>query len=148
MLAVARFTDWNPSHFLDVAEMTTGMAIGYDWLFSNLQPESRSLIKKAILEKGINQSKVGDYNGWLRSKNNWNQVCNTGMVYGALALQEDYPELANEIINRAYETISLPMEEYQPDGAYPEGYGYWGYGTTYNVLFLSAVEKVFGGHLT
>ncbi len=31
MLAVSRFTDWNPSHFLDVAEMTMGVAIGYDW---------------------------------------------------------------------------------------------------------------------
>ena len=30
MLAIAQFADWNPSHFLDVAEMTMGMAIGYD----------------------------------------------------------------------------------------------------------------------
>ncbi len=30
MLAVARFDDWNPSHFLDVAEMTAAVAIGYD----------------------------------------------------------------------------------------------------------------------
>ena len=30
MLAVAEFRDWNPSHFLDVAEMTFGMAVGYD----------------------------------------------------------------------------------------------------------------------
>ena len=31
-----------------------------------------------------------------------------------------------------------------PDGAYPEGYGYWGYGTSFNIMFLSAMEKVFG----
>ncbi len=37
MLAVAAFTDWNPSHFLDVAEMTFALAIGYDWLFHETQ---------------------------------------------------------------------------------------------------------------
>ena len=29
MLAIAAFTDWNPSHFLDVAEMTMALAIGF-----------------------------------------------------------------------------------------------------------------------
>ena len=32
MLAAAGFSDWNPGSFLDVAEMTTALAIGYDWL--------------------------------------------------------------------------------------------------------------------
>jgi hypothetical protein len=36
------------------------------------------------------------------------------------------------------------MEYYQPDGAYPEGYGYCGYGTKFNILFLSAMEKIYG----
>lgn len=36
MLAIAAFSDWNPSHFLDVAEMTMAMAIGYDWLYEYL----------------------------------------------------------------------------------------------------------------
>ena len=30
--AAADFKDWNPSHFLDTAEMTHAFAIGYDWL--------------------------------------------------------------------------------------------------------------------
>ncbi|MEI7947243.1 MAG: hypothetical protein WCJ02_11120, partial [bacterium] len=34
MTAIAAFTDWNPSHFLDVAEMTLAMSIGYDWLYT------------------------------------------------------------------------------------------------------------------
>jgi hypothetical protein len=48
------------------------------------------------------------------------------------------------VINRAFETIPLAMHDYRPDGAYPEGYGYWGYGTSFNVAFLSAVEKALG----
>lgn len=38
MLAVSRFTDWNPTHFLDVGEMVMALAIGYDWLYDSLQP--------------------------------------------------------------------------------------------------------------
>ena len=49
MLTVAKFSDWNPTHFLDVAEMTMGMAIGYDWLFHHLSEESRNTICNAIV---------------------------------------------------------------------------------------------------
>ena len=144
MLAVSRFTDWNPSHFLDVAEMTMGVAIGYDWLFNELSENTRKTIKQAIVQKGLNPSKESKYNWWLKTENNWNQVCNAGMTFGALAVQEDYPSLANEIIERAFASIPLSMEVYKPEGVYPEGYGYWGYGTTFNILFICAVEKALG----
>ena len=49
MVQIANFSDWNPSHFLDVAEMTMALSIGYDWLFDELSPTSRALIKDAIL---------------------------------------------------------------------------------------------------
>ncbi|MFA6291846.1 MAG: heparinase II/III family protein [Victivallales bacterium] len=143
MIAVSRFSDWNPSHFLDVAEMTMAVSIGYDWLYPKLSEESRRIIREAIVSKGLNQSLNPKCNGWLKGVNNWNQVCNAGMTYGALAVAEDYPELSKDIIDRALNSIHLPMGEYKPDGAYPEGYSYWGYGTSFNVMLLSAVEKVF-----
>ncbi|MEE4286312.1 MAG: hypothetical protein V2I31_09195, partial [Mariniphaga sp.] len=115
ILAVSRFSDWNPSHFLDVGEMTMAVAIGYDWLFEDLTESTRMEARSAILLKGIEESKKGN-NWWLTSENNWNQVCNAGMVFGALAIQEDYPDLAEEIINRAFESIPLAMDEYKPDG--------------------------------
>ena len=141
MLAISTFSDWNPSHFLDVAEMTMALAIGYDWLYAKLPVSSRKTISGAILGKGIDPSLNKEYTGWLTVINNWNQVCNAGMTYGAIAVYEDMPELSKMIIDRAVETIQLPMKEYSPDGAYPEGYGYWGYGTTFNVMFLNAIEK-------
>ncbi len=144
LLAVSAFSDWNPSHFLDVAEMTLAVAIGYDWLYDDLSVSSRTIIKRAILENGLKPSLDPKNNGWLRVTNNWNQVCNGGMAYGALAIYEDEPELARNIINRAITTVELPMKEYGPDGGYPEGYNYWGYGTAYNILLLSALEKTFG----
>ena len=144
MLAEAAFSDWNPAHFLDVAEMTTGMAIGYDWLYNDLSETSRTLIRQAILKKGLEPSLDPKYNDWLKRTNNWNQVCNAGISYGALATYEDHPELTRQLVNRAIISIKLPMEDYAPDGAYPEGFGYWNYGTTYNVLLVSELKKILG----
>lgn len=142
MLNVSKFKDWNPSHFLDVAEMTLGMSIGYDWLYNNLSSESRKSISDAIIEKGINPSTDSKYNWFLDAKHNWNQVCNAGMLYGAIAVREENTARFDSIIDRSIESIKLPMQEYAPHGAYPEGYMYWEYGTSFNVLFLSALEKV------
>lgn len=143
LIAVSKFSDWNPSHFLDVAEMTIGVAIGYDWLYENLTPKSREIISKAIIEKGLSPSLDTKYNGWLRGKNNWNQVCNAGITYGAIAVYEDQPEQSLQLINRAMQSILIPMKEYAPEGNYAEGYNYWGYGTTYNVLLINAIETLF-----
>lgn len=143
LLAVSSFSDWNPSHFLDVAEMTMGAAIGYDWLFDELSEQSRLIIRTAIIEKGLKPSLDSRYDGFTRATHNWNQVCNAGISYGALAVFESVAPLAESLIKRAEESIRLPMKDYEPDGAYPEGFGYWGYGTTFNVLFISAWEKAF-----
>ena len=145
LLAVAAFEDWNPSHFLDVAEMTMAVAIGYDWLYNELSVESRKTIREAILKKGIEPSYDNQYNAFLKAEHNWNQVCNAGISFGALAIAEDEPVLAGKVINRAVETIPRAMiPSYKPDGAYPEGFSYWDYGTTFNVLFISALDKALG----
>jgi hypothetical protein len=88
MLAISKFNDWNPSHFLDVGEMTMAMTIGYDWLYPNLSAESKKAILDAIVYKGIYPSLDPKYNSWLKIVNNWNQVCNAGMTFGALAVAE------------------------------------------------------------
>jgi uncharacterized lipoprotein YehR (DUF1307 family) len=144
LLAISQFSDWNPSHFLDVAEMTMAAAIGYDWLYNELPDDSRKIIKESIINKGLKSSLVPENSGWVKASHNWNQVCNAGMTYGALAVIEDENELAVSLMDRAKNSIILPMEDYQPDGAYPEGYSYWGYGTSFNIMFLSAMEKAYG----
>jgi hypothetical protein len=143
MLAAANFSDWNPSHFLDVAEMTMGLAIGYDWLHAALSTESRAIIEQAILTKGLQPSMIEANSGWLNANHNWNQVCNASMSYGAIALMDKYPDLSRKILERSVRSVVTAMNEYLPDGGYPEGYGYWSYGTTFNVLLIAALEKAF-----
>ena len=57
------------------------IAIGYDWLYDKLQPETKQLVRTAILQKGIAPSRIEKYNKFLRSTHNWNQVCNAGMFF-------------------------------------------------------------------
>ena len=146
MRAVSAFQDWNPSHFLDTAEMTLGVAIGYDWLYEQLSADDRVTIARAILELGIKPSETGlaAYCHWIRGKNNWNQVCHAGMVAGAIAIADQQPEVSRRIIERAASNLHFAADGYAPDGAYPEGPGYWGYGTTWHVILVQAIEKFTG----
>ena len=56
LLQVCAFPDWNPSHFLDTAEMSHAVGIGYDWLFGCLDETTRgrsaALIERASSRAG------------------------------------------------------------------------------------------------
>jgi hypothetical protein len=143
MLAAARFSDWNPSHFLDVAEMTFALAIGYDWLYDRLDANSRKEIRTAIVEKGVKLPLETKYNSWVRARNNWGQVCHGGLTAGALAVLEDEPDLAARTVENALKNVTVAMAAYAPNGSFPEGPGYWTYGTTFNVLLIAELESVF-----
>lgn len=138
LLSVCEFSDWNPSHYLDVGEMTMAVAIGYDWLFNYLKESTRKKIRTAIVDKAFETAEIG---GFYNRNNNWNQVCNAGLVLGALAIYEDEKEKADYIIKKAVETVPLAMDSYLPDGAYPEGFSYWGYGTGFELMMLAAMES-------
>ena len=143
---VTAFQDWNPSHYLDTAEMALAVAIGYDWLYAQLTPEDRAAVARGLLELGLKQSEAPSANtGWITAQNNWGQVCHAGMVAGAIALADEQPELCQRILTRAVENLHLSAEAYAPDGAYPEGPMYWAYGTTFHVILIDALEQ-FTGH--
>ena len=146
MLAAAAFRDWNPSHFLDTAEMTHALAVGYDWLYSYLSPDERATIRKAIVERGLKagleafQRKAW----WTVVDHNWNQVCNGGLTLGALAIADEEPDLAREMIDRSRASIVLAMRTFAPDGGWPEGPGYWDYATEYTCYYLAALDSALG----
>lgn len=145
LLAVVGFKDWNPSHYLDVAEMSMAVAIGIDWTDDDLPSSTVEKAKEALIEKGIKPSYDEEGNtGWVYGNNNWNQVCHGGMIAAAIAVAEEEPELAAETISRALKGMPYAMVEYGPDGVYPEGPTYWGYGTMFTVMTIAMLESAFG----
>lgn len=148
MRALAGFTDWNPKHFLDVAEATFAMGTGYDWLYDDLTPADRDLIATAIIEKGLKPSFPAEgkrQQAWIHGTNNWNQVCHSGMTIGALAIADRDPELAKKVVTRAVENLKYSAKAYAPDGIYPEGPGYWAYGTDFHLGLVEALRTSLGG---
>lgn len=146
--AAGNYPDWNPSHFLDAAEMTAVFALGYDWLFDVWTPKQRAFLRRAIVEKGIEPSlrnyQNGTPSGWAARRDNWNLVCNGGIGLGALALADEEQDLAGTFLNEALRSMQPAMAEFAPDGACPEGPRYWSYATSYTVLFLAALETALG----
>ena len=139
------FADWNPPHFLDVAEMAFAVSIGYDWLYDDLSRNDRSMIRKALIDKALRPSQEDvNMKQFDVISSNWNQVCHAGITCAAIALWEDDRSEAIQLINRAISNVTVSMKTYAPQGVFPEGPMYWEYGTNYNVILISALEKAFG----
>ena len=144
--AICAFSDWNPQHFLDVSEMSLAVALATDWVGHALPEETVALAKSSLIEKGIVPSfnEAGERMGWINGKNNWNAVCHGGMIAASLVIADMDPGLAAKTIVRALEKLPRSLNEYTPDGVYPEGPSYWGYGTGYTVIASNVLTTALG----
>lgn len=160
------FGAWDPHHFLDTAEMCTGLAYGYDWIYNYMDENQRKLIRDAIIEKGFNQV-MNDYEKkvkfnrdatkltdrsyvWYDSKkgDNWMFVCTGGMNLAALAIgdEADAKDIAAQVLDYGYKKAYTAVRQgYDTtDGTYVEGLGYWDYATYYLGLQSSALISATG----
>ena len=155
MITVSGFPDWSPPHFLDTAEMSMAVSLGYDWCFDTLSPDEKKTIKTALTEKALSfgpaaygplalGAKRDKPVWWVNVNHNWNQVCNDGLIAAALAIGDEEPDAARLVLKGAKADLPQAMHSYAPEGAWPEGPGYWAYGTTYNVLGLAMLQSALG----
>ncbi len=148
--AVANFPDWNPSHFLDTAEMAHACAIGYDWLYDDWTEDQRRTIRDAIVRHafapGLDAYRrpPGSGRRWHVWDNNWNVVCNGGLGVAALAIADEHPDAAAEIIRGGLAGLPQCLQHFAPDGGWPEGPSYWGYTLKYLTAHLASLETALG----
>ena len=140
---VCNWDNWI-TYSLDTSEMTFAVAIGYDWLYNDLTAATRQKAREKILNFGFKTQKTKSF--W-NSTSNWNQVCIGALACSALAIYGDGTNEMNSeaefVLNNVIAKNPNSLNTYM-DGIYPEGPMYWSYGTTYQVLMLSALEGVFG----
>lgn len=147
----ARYPDWNETHFLDVAELCCGFAIAYDAIYDALDAEQRRICEEAILQKALYPA-LYEYrygccatgNRWSTSGGNWNPVCNAGILIGAIAIMERDAALAEEIIGASLAGIMHCLDGFAPDGAWPEGVGYWHYTVEFICYYFDALYTTAG----
>lgn len=146
MEKVCSFNDWNPDHYLDTGEMAVAVAVGYDWLYDalpeNVRENARQALERFVMDTAEDRAYLYSYQ--IRH-NNWNQVCNGGIICAAVALYDTCPERAARLIRRSVASELRHVSSfYAPDGIYPEGFSYWGYGTEYQVVSNLALEQALG----
>lgn len=94
LINVSNFQDWNPTHFLDTAEMTYSVALGYNWLYDYLSNEEKEKIENAIIQKGLIPGIMREYVRQFEEKdNNWNPICNGALAIGAISLLNKEQEI-------------------------------------------------------
>ncbi len=87
--------------------MTAAIAMGYDWLYDQWSSYQRKELREAIVEKGLKPG-LAVYNSWTAwagynwpaKVDNWNIVCNSGLSCHALAVADEEPKIAGEILAR------------------------------------------------
>lgn len=143
------FETWHPAHYLDVAEMTSAVAVAYDWCYDALSEETRQVVRDAIYGKAISNvlkeyAEGDEVDSWAKRETNWNVVCNTGMTLGALAVAEDYPEEAATIVKNAEHYMPNCLGHFAPDGVCYEGPAYFEYTNIFLSMVLKALDDNFG----
>lgn len=143
---VCNYEDWCPSHFLDAAEMSLAVAVGYDWFFDWLSDAQKQTLTNAFVEKGMTPASSKNYlaNWWTWSKTNWNSVCYGGIGIASMVFYEACEEDAVNHLVSAYRNMPINFCNFTPDGAYAEGPGYWEYGTSYLIYFIKTSKQFFG----
>ncbi|MCB2295313.1 heparinase II/III family protein [Clostridium algoriphilum] len=143
------YNDWDPKDFLVTAEMTNAAAIGYDWLYDYLSEEQKTIVRDAIVNRGLKPALdlYRKKTSWVVSDNNWNAVCNGGIGMGALAIADEgkeYEKISGEILEAAIKSLPNMLKKYYPDGGWYEGTAYWVYGTTYTAYLIASLDSSLG----
>ena len=142
MESVLAFQSWNPKHFLDVGEMAFAVSLGYDWLYYSLPYSLRAKAEDELLNRAVIPFRTHDAR---LSVSNWSQVCYGGTLSAAIAIYGKERENCGALINECItNNTDIVKAIYDPDGVYPEGYSYWGYGTGYETVILTELQRVFG----
>ncbi len=141
---VSEYPDWNPSHFLDTAEMMTALAFGYDWMGDAFSDETNEAVKTAVYEKGLlaadkayNGTGGTENSGWWKNVDyNWNIVCNGAIAVTASAFADVYPGLCFDLSAKAVNYVKYALKPFAPDGGGEEGCEY----TVYALRYLSKLH--------
>lgn len=153
LTAACHYPDWNPPHFLDVAELALGVALAYDWLYEDLSPEVRRLAERSLLEKALapswlepgNTFRQMGFGDWLHDPGNNRYLINqTALIAAAIAIRDVYPDQTRRVLERAVAGLpqSLRMN-FCTKGSYPESGMYWGYACSFLALAIHELRQAF-----
>ena len=138
ILAVCGWTDWNKENYvIDVAELTTAVALGYDWLYASLGEGTR--------DAALNALKTHAKTLVTEAENSNNAICNAAAGLAAMAIYDNgtKAEAAKLLDDAVAANKKGGFAPYGHAGAYLEGYDLWAHATTYEAMLITALEAIF-----
>ncbi len=132
-------------------EIAAGVAMAYDWLYDRWTAEERARISAALRRFAL-EPFAAEFAGFSKPternagivRNNVNFVCNAGASVAALAVIDEYPELAGDVLAKAFALIQVALPGFGEDGAWEEGVGYWKFGVRHLVQYLACMDSAGG----
>ena len=156
MRALADVADWSPTQiardqaaFLDAAETTGALALGYDWLYGVLDRDIRTAVRAAIAQKGLRAIDEAFRlpASWASDGSDLTAAWSATAILGALAIAEDEPDLAHVVASHAVSALPITIASYATDGAWPDGPAYWDASTGALAMAGAALETAIGTDL-
>ena len=128
--------------------MTFAVAIAYDWLYDRWNDEQREQLRAGILRAGAEAGTEGvprrEAARVSLRENNWNQVCNGGMLAGALAIAEDEPGRRGRCWSGRSGRCQSRWRSSRPTARGARGRATGPYATEYNCIALAALRSATG----
>ncbi len=146
LFEAGRQDDWTTRSYLGNAELNHAFAVAYDWLYYDFTAEEKEIILRDWFKGGIGEY-VKNYSGKVTNINfmyvtyNWNPVCNGAAMIAAVALADEYPDVAEFLLDKATYNIKKAIDEYNPQGGFNEGTQYWGYAARYLGYAMSSLRS-------
>ncbi len=124
-------------------DMSFDLGTAYDWLYTGLDQAQRDRIRGALLSNAILPVRNNyDYHWWATAyRCNWCGICFSGFGVASLALLNENPELIDGVAE-TYNRVTKMFNEYDPDGGWQEGRGYWAYGMRSCIFYMDALNRL------
>lgn len=147
--AIDGWPDWQTG--LARYEIAAGMGDAYDWFYARWTEAERTKIRGALVNRAL-RPYVAEYAGFTKPsalnggmvRNNVNLVCNAGVSVAALAVVDEAPAVAGEVLSEAFAFLQVALPGYGDDGAWFEGISYWIFGTRHLVQLLASWDTACG----
>ena len=147
--AIGDWPDWQTG--LARYEIAAGVGLAYDWFYARWTDEERRKIREALVARAL-KPYATEYAGFTKPsalnsgmvRNNVNLVCNSGASVAALAVIDESPSAAGDVMSKAFAFLQVALPGYGDDGAWFEGVSYWIFGTRHLVQLLASFETACG----
>ena len=118
-----------------------------DWFGDSRMQKMLKVIYIRIIDTYLSATDSDNHSGktvvWYNWTNNWNAVCNGGMLCLALYLKDRYED-AKKAVSIALRGLNYYIDALHEDGSSPEGIVYWSYGLSYMTYALLSYESSMG----